>query len=182
MSRFSAISAVLPVRWGAVLAAGVLLSGCVVTPVEGEYRHGHYDRNETVIYHRYGHPPPPRAERRPSMPGPGYAWEQGEWVWNAGRYHWRPGRWQYVRPVPPPHSHVRPGPPPYVRPGPPPPVRPPAWHPNRPPPPPHIGPHTPPERPHVRPPRGDRPAHERPPHGDGPPRREHRFPYGERER
>ena len=160
MLRFSAISAVLPVRWGAVLAAGVLLTGCVVTPAEGEYRHGRYDRHETVIHHQYGYPPPPRAERRPRMPGPDYTWERGEWVWSAGRYHWRPGRWQYVRPGPPPHSHMRPGPPPHVRPGPPPHVRPgPPSH----------------ERPHTRPPRAERPPQVRP-HQEEPPRRGPRFP------
>ncbi len=65
---------------------------------------------KAITPHRYGHPPPPRAERRPRPPGPGYAWSQGRWVWSGQRYHWQPGRWHYVRPAPPPH--VRPGPPP----------------------------------------------------------------------
>ena len=123
------LSAVFSARMGAVLASAALLSGCVVMPVEGGYRHhdryehyeshDRYDRYEGHHAHRYGHPPPPRAERRPRPPGPGYAWSQGRWVWSGQRYHWQPGRWHYVRPAPPPH--VRPGPPPHAhRPGPPP--------------------------------------------------------------
>ncbi len=116
MKRLSAVFR----RMGAVLASAALLSGCVVMPVEGGYRHhdryehyeshDRYDRYEGHHVHRYGHPPPPRAERRPRPPGPGYAWSQGRWVWSGQRYHWQPGRWHYVRPAPPPH--VRPGPPP----------------------------------------------------------------------
>ena len=74
------LSAVFSARMGAVLASAALLSGCVVMPVEGGYRHHdryeHYeshDRYEGHHAHRYGHPPPPRAERRPRPPGPGYA-------------------------------------------------------------------------------------------------------------
>ena len=85
------LSAVFSARMGAVLASAALLSGCVVMPVEGGYRHhdryehyeshDRYDRYEGHHAHRYGHPPPPRAERRPRPPGPGYAWSQGRWVW-----------------------------------------------------------------------------------------------------
>ena len=97
------LSAVFSARMGAVLASAALLSGCVVMPVEGGYRHhdryehyeshDRYDRYEGHHTHRYGHPPPPRAERRPRPPGPGYAWSQGRWVWSGQRYHWQPGRW-----------------------------------------------------------------------------------------
>ena len=69
------LSAVFSARMGAVLASAALLSGCVVMPVEGGYRHhdryehyeshDRYDRYEGHHAHRYGHPPPPRAERRP---------------------------------------------------------------------------------------------------------------------
>lgn len=94
------LSAVFSARMGAVLASAALLSGCVVMPVEGGYRHhdryehyeshDRYDRYEGHHTHRYGHPPPPRAERRPRPPGPGYAWSQGRWVWSGQRYHWQP--------------------------------------------------------------------------------------------
>lgn len=38
-------------------------------------------------------PPPMRYERRPPMPGQGYAWVDGYWGNNGGRYVWVPGRW-----------------------------------------------------------------------------------------
>jgi len=38
-------------------------------------------------------PPPMRYERRPPMPGPGYAWVDGYWAWRGNRYVWVPGRW-----------------------------------------------------------------------------------------
>ncbi|MDP9039680.1 MAG: YXWGXW repeat-containing protein [Acidobacteriota bacterium] len=38
-------------------------------------------------------PPPMRYERRPPMPGPGYAWVDGYWAVDRGRYVWVPGRW-----------------------------------------------------------------------------------------
>jgi hypothetical protein len=38
-------------------------------------------------------PPPIRYERRPPMPGAGYAWVDGYWNWGGGRYVWVPGRW-----------------------------------------------------------------------------------------
>jgi hypothetical protein len=38
-------------------------------------------------------PPPMRYERRPPMPGEGYAWVDGYWGNNGGRYVWVPGRW-----------------------------------------------------------------------------------------
>jgi hypothetical protein len=39
-------------------------------------------------------PPPMRYERRPPMPGPGFAWIDGYWGWRGGRYVWVPGRWE----------------------------------------------------------------------------------------
>lgn len=154
------LSAVFSARMGVVLASAALLAGCVVAPVEGgDYRH---DRYKSHSYTRYGHPPPPRVERRPHPPGPDYVWSQGSWVWSGQRYQWRPGKWQYVRPAPPPR--VRPGPPPHAqRPGPPP-------HAQRPGPPPHAKP--PPAPPAGKPAR----PHERPkppPHQKEP---RHKFP------
>ncbi len=43
---------------------------------------------------RFG-PPAPIVERRPVLPGPGYAWRPGYWQWNGNRYVWRGG--YYVR-------------------------------------------------------------------------------------
>jgi hypothetical protein len=31
---------------------------------------------------------------RPSSPGPGYVWIEGDWVARSGRYHWREGYWR----------------------------------------------------------------------------------------
>lgn len=51
------LSAVFSTRMGAVLASAALLSGCVVMPVEGGYRH--HDRYENYESHdRYDLPPP----------------------------------------------------------------------------------------------------------------------------
>jgi hypothetical protein len=41
-------------------------------------------------------PPPIRYERRPPMPGEGYAWVDGYWGNNGGRYVWVPGRWDHA--------------------------------------------------------------------------------------
>jgi WXXGXW repeat (2 copies) len=41
-------------------------------------------------------PPPMRYERRPPMPGEGYAWVDGYWGNNGGRYVWVPGRWDHA--------------------------------------------------------------------------------------
>ena len=47
-------------------------------------------------------PPPLRYERRPPLPGPGYAWVDGYWNWYGGRYVWVPGAYEQ-----PPHPHAR---------------------------------------------------------------------------
>ncbi|VUZ28786.1 Uncharacterised protein, partial [uncultured Comamonas sp.] len=103
----------LAARLGAALAAGAALAGCVVAPVESS---GHV-RHETVVYTRYGYPPPPRVEHRPRPPGPDYRWEQGSWFWSGQRYQWQSGHW-----MAPPPPVVRP---PVVRP---PAMRPPVHH------------------------------------------------------
>lgn len=47
-------------------------------------------------------PPPPRVERIPYQPGPGYVWVPGFWNWAGGRYVWHAGYWA----VPPQTGHV----------------------------------------------------------------------------
>ena len=147
-------------RWGAALATMAALAGCVVPPVESEGRY----RHETVVYTRYGYPPPPRIEHRPHPPGPNHMWEQGSWVWSGQRYQWRPGRWTMLHPAPPPPRPpvVRPPmhavPPPTVHPRPEPP-RPPVIRPQPRPPVAHERPHHLAPRPGVRPRPG---AEERP--------------------
>ena len=137
-------------RWAILLAASTVLLGCVVAPVESSatYRH------DTVVYTRYGYPPPLRVEHRPRAPGPDYVWEQGSWVWSGQRYQWHGGSWVLSLPLPrPPVLIVRPPrPPAHVAP-PPPHYRPPAQTAPRPPhsegrplPPPR--PHQPAQRPH----------------------------------
>ena len=45
---------------------------------------------------RFG-PPPPRYERIPPPPGPGYSWRGGSWSWNGVRYVWVPGAYTHRR-------------------------------------------------------------------------------------
>ncbi len=165
-------------RWAILLAASTALVGCVVAPVEssGTYRH------DTVVYTRYGYPPPPRVERRPRAPGPDYAWEQGRWVWSGERYQWHGGGWVYMRPSaprPPAVNHLPPKRPPAHVP-PPPEHRPPQYRPpaQLAPQPPQVGqrppavrprpgpsvqrPHQPPQKPQTRPPYKPKPKPNRP--------------------
>lgn len=39
-------------------------------------------------------PPPVLYERRPQMPGEGFAWVDGYWGTQGNRYVWVPGRWE----------------------------------------------------------------------------------------
>lgn len=78
-----------------VACTGLLVTGCVVAPVDG------------YGYTAYGDPPPPRYEVVPVAPAASYVWMPGVWVWGTGRYDWRPGYW-----APPhgPRAGMRPAP------------------------------------------------------------------------
>jgi hypothetical protein len=60
----------------ALLALGMLTSGCVVEPVNP-----------------YPPPPAPRVEVLPPPPGPAFVWEPGHYHWNGAAYVWLPGRY-----------------------------------------------------------------------------------------
>ncbi len=66
-----------------LLAAGVSLVGCVVTP------------QPSYVYRE---PPPPRVEYAGYPPITGYIWISGYWVWGGHGYEWLPGRWEAPRP------------------------------------------------------------------------------------
>ncbi len=145
-------------KWGLgfVLSASFLLTGCVVAPVEAEAGYYGGPTHASVVYTRYGHPPPLRREYRPPPPAAaGYAWQSGLWVWQANRYQWRPGRWAHAKPQRP-GSHQQGHKPSH---------KPPAGAYK----PPHAGQHAkPPQRPskqpiHPQPPR--REQRQQPPHG-----------------
>ncbi|MBN3807164.1 BcpO-related WXXGXW repeat protein [Paraburkholderia sp. Ac-20336] len=59
------------------LAAGVLLSGCVVEPVRPPQ-------------------PAPVAEIVPAAPAPGYVWVKGHYRWEGNHWQWVPGHWRPV--------------------------------------------------------------------------------------
>ena len=80
--------------WMAAGTAAAVLTGCVVPPVEA--RGGYYE-STTVVYDRYGSPPPARVEYRTVAPAPDYVWVGGAWEWSGSRYNWRPGRWDAPR-------------------------------------------------------------------------------------
>lgn len=71
-------------RWAVwtALAGSVVLSGCIVAPVDQGY-----------AYTTYGSPPPVRYEAVPVAPSAAYVWTPGIWVWGGARYDWRPGYW-----------------------------------------------------------------------------------------
>jgi hypothetical protein len=69
---------------GAVLLAGALLGGCVVTPGPRYYGGGAV---VTVA------PPAPQVEVVGEAPTPGYIWFGGYWNWVGGQHVWVPGYW-----------------------------------------------------------------------------------------
>lgn len=74
---------------GAALAAGALLSGCVVAPVPMAA--------DTGIYAPMA-PPPPYVEAVPPLPYAGAIWINGYWNWSGHRHVWVPGRYERPRP------------------------------------------------------------------------------------
>jgi hypothetical protein len=66
----------------------VLMSGCVVAPVERPYYRG-----PVMVA-----PPPPRVEVIGPPPVVGHVWINGYWGWSGGRHEWVPGRWEAPRP------------------------------------------------------------------------------------
>ena len=75
------------------VAAGAMLSACVVAPAQpyyaAGYEGGYYDGVVTVA------PPPPQVEVVGLAPGPGYFWIGGYWGWRGGRHYWVDGRWEH---------------------------------------------------------------------------------------
>lgn len=102
----------------AAIVGAALLSGCVVPPMEGGYASGAYYDNSTVVYTRYGYPPPPRVEYRTVSPSADYLWIGGGWDWNGRRYDWRPGRWDPPHYGPGPQWRPQPSRPSWNPPGP----------------------------------------------------------------
>ena len=86
------------------VAAGSLLSGCIVVPV-GHRHHGGgvvAGGGGTVVVNGGGDvvavaPPPLQAEVIVAPPGPGYFWIGGYWNWLGGRHAWVGGRWESQR-------------------------------------------------------------------------------------
>lgn len=70
----------------ALTAVSVLMSACVVTPVDP-----YYDQSVRLP------PPPPRHEYQGYPPAPDYVWMSGYWGWGGVRYEWMPGRWEAPR-------------------------------------------------------------------------------------
>ena len=111
---FSFKHTMCPRIWCSVVLVGgaVVLSGCVVAPVEDGTTE--YVYSSTTVSTRYGHPPPPRVEYRTVAPAPHYMWVAGDWFWTGSRYDWRPGRWvapgyRLAPPPPlPPRPHIQP--------------------------------------------------------------------------
>lgn len=99
-------------RWIALGLAGgaVVLSGCVVAPIDDGY--ADYGYTSTTVYTDYGYPPPPRVDYRTVAPSTTHIWVGGDWHWGGSRYDWRPGRW-----APPGYRHVAPPSRPMFRPG-----------------------------------------------------------------
>lgn len=149
---------VRPRYWAAALAVGgaALLSGCAYD--DGYYGGYDYGYDRTVVYDRYGYPPPARVEYRTTAPSSRHVWVNGDWRWSGSRYQWVPGRWEssghHVAPPPRPR-------PPNVRPEPP---RPPQVRPDRPRPPDQARPDRP-RPPQAQPPR-PRPEQSRPDRSD----------------
>lgn len=120
-----------PRYWAAALAVGgaALLSGCAYDDgYYGGYGGYDYGYDRTVVYDRYGYPPPARVEYRTTAPSSRHVWVNGDWRWSGSRYQWAPGRWEQ------PGHHIGHQPrPPQMRPEP---QRPPQMRPeyNRPPP------------------------------------------------
>jgi hypothetical protein len=80
---------------GLTLAAGALLSGCIVVPAHRGYGYGGgYAGGPAVVVD--APPPAPYAEVVPVLPYPGAVWIGGYWGWNGGRHNWVPG--YYDRP------------------------------------------------------------------------------------
>ena len=91
---------------GAVLAAGLLMSGCAVVPAPVPVAVAAGDVDAPAA------PPPPPVEVIPPVPFVGAVWVGGYWNWYGGRHVWVPGR--YVGPNPgyhwqPHHWEQRPG-------------------------------------------------------------------------
>jgi hypothetical protein len=63
------------------VAAGLLMSGCVVAAHPGPY---------VAVP-----PPPPIVEYVPVAPGPAYIWVQGGWVWHGRAHTWQRGHWAH---------------------------------------------------------------------------------------
>ena len=74
---------------GAVLAAGLLMSGCAVVPAPVPVAVAAGDVYAPAA------PPPPQVEVIPPVPFVGAVWVGGYWNWYGGRHVWVPGR--YVR-------------------------------------------------------------------------------------
>lgn len=77
---------------GAVLAAGLLVAGCVVAPAPVPVA---IEADE--VYAPVA-PPVAPVELVPVLPFPGAVWLGGYWNWSSGRHVWVPGH--YVRPRP----------------------------------------------------------------------------------
>ena len=71
------------IRWSAPLIAALLLSGCVVAPID------RYAYEEQVVIVT----PAPRIEYRGYPPVAGYLWIDGYWNRVGQRHHWVTGRW-----------------------------------------------------------------------------------------
>ncbi|MDO9599163.1 MAG: YXWGXW repeat-containing protein [Azoarcus sp.] len=81
------------IRWSAPLIAALLLSGCVVAPID------RYAYQEEVVIVT----PAPRIEYRGYPPVAGYLWIDGYWNRVGQRHHWVTGRW-----APPPARYRAP--------------------------------------------------------------------------
>ncbi|HQQ70149.1 MAG TPA: hypothetical protein PLL92_07550 [Alicycliphilus sp.] len=69
----------------ALAAAGLALTGCVVTPA--------YPVATQEVVYAPSAPPPLQTEVVPVAPSPVHVWINGYWGWGGGRYAWTPGYW-----------------------------------------------------------------------------------------
>lgn len=92
LSHLKASSRVVAVA-SAILAGGLGLSACVVTPVgppvAAEVVGPRFVTPEVIPVQ----PPPPREEIIGVAPQVGFIWAPGYWNWEGGRHVWVGGRW-----------------------------------------------------------------------------------------
>lgn len=83
-------------RIGAVCAAAMTLSACVVAPYPpGQVIYSQPDETGITV----GVPPPaPYVEVIPAAPFLGAVWINGYWGWSQGRHQWFPGHYERARP------------------------------------------------------------------------------------